>query len=230
MSEKYFSIDESIKFGWAAMKNNIGFFIGLLVISGLIFAGVGIVSGIFESFIPAVSPVMDIVTQIIWIIVTMGLMKIAIRFAGNEKGEFSELFSCAHLFLKYAVSSILYFLIIFGGMLLLVVPGIIWAIKFNFYGYLIVDRGLGPVEALKKSSEMTDGVKWDLFVLGILVTLINILGALCFGIGLFATIPTTMVAVAFVYRKLLSRAENREAAVESTVPERELKEPPPEKA
>jgi len=40
-------------------------------------------------------------------------------------------------------------------------------------------------------------------VLGI----INLLGLICLGVGLFATIPTTMVAMAFVYRKLLAQTE-----------------------
>jgi len=46
-----------------------------------------------------------------------------------------------------------------------------------------------------------------LFLFDLLLTLINLLGALCLLIGLFATIPTTMVAIAFVYRKLLAQTE-----------------------
>jgi uncharacterized membrane protein len=34
-----------------------------------------------------------------------------------------------------------------------------------------------------------------------------LLGAICLLIGLFATIPTTMVAYAYVYRKLLTETE-----------------------
>jgi len=40
---------------------------------------------------------------------------------------------------------------------------------------------------------------------GFVLAGINILGTLALLIGLFATIPTTMVATAFVYRKLLSQ-------------------------
>ena len=111
------------------------------------------------------------------------------------------------MFFKYLIGSILYGLIVFAGTILLIIPGIIWGIQFCFYDYFIIDKGLGPIEALKRSSAITRGVKWDLFVFSLILLGINLLGALCLLIGLFATIPTTMVAIAFVYRKLLAQAE-----------------------
>jgi uncharacterized membrane protein len=124
-----------------------------------------------------------------------------------KKPKLQIFFLLIHLFFKYLIGDILYGLIIIGGLILLIIPGIIWAIQFQFFGYLIIDKGLGPIEALKKSSKITKGAKWDLFLLGILLVLINILGALALLVGLFATIPTTMIANAFVYRKLLSQTE-----------------------
>ena len=94
---------------------------------------------------------------------------------------------------------------------MLIVPGIIWAIKFQYYGYFIVDKGLGPIKALEASSELTDGIKWDLFLFGLLLFCINILGLLCLLIGSFATVPTTMLAYTFVYRKLESQLRDAQA-------------------
>ncbi len=54
------------------------------------------------------------------------------------------------------------------------------------------------------------GAKWDLFLFGLLLGLINFVGALVFLIGLFATIPTTMVAYAYVYRHLAGREASAE--------------------
>jgi len=129
-----------------------------------------------------------------------------LRFCDNEKGRFADLFSQYPLFPQYIVGSILYGLIVFAGTILLIIPGIIWGIQFCFYDYFIVDKGLGPIEALKRSSAITKGVKWDLFAFFLILSGINLLGALCLLIGLFVTIPTTMVALAFVYRKLMDQA------------------------
>ena len=63
------------------------------------------------------------------------------------------------------------------------------------------------VSALKRSSAITRGVKWDLFIFGIMFFGLNILGVLCLLVGLFVSIPVSALAVAFVYRKLLSQTE-----------------------
>ncbi|MDP6642352.1 MAG: hypothetical protein QGF74_03165 [Candidatus Nanoarchaeia archaeon] len=135
-------------------------------------------------------------------LITMGVTKISLKFSNNEEGEYEDLISCYPLFFKYLASSIVYMLIMMGGLLLLIIPGIIWAIQFQFYNYFIIDKGLGPIEALKSSSRITKGVKWKLLGFLVVILLINLVGALALVIGLFATIPTSMVAVAFVYRKL----------------------------
>ena len=132
----------------------------------------------------------------------MGLIKIALKFCDGQKGKFDDLFAHFHLFFKYLAGSILYSLITLAGTILLIIPGIIWGIKFQYFAYFIVDKGLGPIEALKASSAITQGVKWELFLFGLLLFLINLLGLICLIVGIFATIPTVIVAYAFVYRKL----------------------------
>lgn len=207
MTAEKFSISEAIHFGWNTMKSNLGFFIGLLIFVFLFTS--------LSSIIAAKATEANIFLGIIFyiadfslsIIISIGLVKIALRFCDNEKGRFADLFSQYPLFPQYLVGSILYGLIVFAGTILLIIPGIIWGIQFCFYDYFIVDKGLGPIEALKRSSAITRGVKWDLFVFFLILSGINLLGALCLLIGLFVTIPTTMVALAFVYRKLMAQAE-----------------------
>jgi uncharacterized membrane protein len=75
-------------------------------------------------------------------------------------------------------------------------------VKFSLFPYFIVDRRLGPIEALKASGIATMGAKVDLFLFGLLLSLINIAGFLCLIVGLFATIPTSLVAYAYVFRQL----------------------------
>ncbi|MEK9148723.1 MAG: DUF975 family protein [Candidatus Desantisbacteria bacterium] len=207
MTIQRFSKGEAIRFGWETMKTNLGFFIGLLIVTGLIIAVPSFISGLIKENALALSIIIDIALQVLQIVIGMGFIRIALKFCDNEKGKFSDIFSCFPLFFKYLFGYILYGLIILGGMILLIIPGIIWGIKFQFLGYFIVDKGLGPIEALKRSSAITKGAKWNLFLFGLLLTLINLLGLLCLFIGLFAAVPTTMVAQAFVYRKLLAQTE-----------------------
>ena len=59
-------------------------------------------------------------------------------------------------------------------------PGIIFAFVFGFYGFVIAERGdgVGVIESLKRSADLTRGHRWQLFGLGIVLFLINLVGAL----------------------------------------------------
>ncbi len=208
MATKKFFKREAIRFGWNVMKKNFWFFAGVLIVTGLITWISSIISELIKKEFAILSIIIGIAGWVLMIVVQLGLIKIALNLHDNKERKFSDLFSCFHLFFKYIFSSILYGLIVLGGFILLIVPGIIWSIKFQFFGYFIVDKGVGPMEALKRSSAITQGAKWNLFLFGLLLGLINLLGVLCLIIGLFAVIPTAMVAQAFVYRKLLSYVES----------------------
>ncbi len=208
MAEPKFSMEKAIRFGWSTMKNNIGFFLGFLAVMGFISFGLNYAEEATKENTPALSAIISIITLIFQMVAGMGLINVTLRFCDHKKVEFENIFSCLPLFFKYLGGSILYGLITLGGTILLIVPGIIWAVKFQFFSYLIIDQGLGPIAALKKSARITQGAKLNLFAFGLLLAGINFLGIMCLLVGLFATIPTTSVAVAFVYRKLLSEIES----------------------
>jgi uncharacterized membrane protein len=110
-------------------------------------------------------------------------------------------------FVNYFLASILTGLIVIGGLFLLIVPGIIFGIRLKYACYLIIDKNFKPMEAIKVSWKMTKGNTWNLFFFGILLGLINILGFLCLIVGLFITVPLTMLATTFVYRRLLLQSK-----------------------
>lgn len=200
--QKRFSISEAVKFGFETTKKNLLFFV-LLV---LIIAAFSYTPGFITERLPKENwYIILLVSIVFWIVnalIQAGEIKIALKFIDGKKGEFSDLFSQSPILLNYIAGSILYGLIVFAGLLLLVVPGIIWAIKLQFFGYLIVDKGMGPIEALKASWEITKGVKMQLFLLALANIGVIILGVLALVIGLFVAIPTTVLASAYVFRKL----------------------------
>jgi len=230
MRGKSFGFGEVLGFGWRAMKDNLGFFVAVFIILflisslGQIFGYVvqqysGIISSLFGLLLP-------LVTLIIAIIVAIGFIKITLSLCDERKPKFSMLFDAWGYFWKYLVTGLLYGLIIMAPpaacMVLLIFPSAAMSIpyfmpplfimafilatnsliKFSLCFYFVVDKGLGPINALRASSRTTMGAKWSLFVFGILCSLINLLEVLCFGIGTFATLPTIMIAMTLVYRQL----------------------------
>jgi uncharacterized membrane protein len=208
MQAKQIPMQEAVSFGWQAMKRQLGFFIALLIALFIIGAFQEILSKSAEK-----APLLPniIVTLVYWLInifLGLGVTKLTLKLSNNEKAEFGDFFSALPFFFRYLGASILYGLIVLGGLLLLLVPGIIWAIKFSQFGYLVIDKNLGPLQALKKSAEITAGVKGDLVLFGLLIFALNLAGFLCLFVGLFATIPTSWAAAGYVYRNLLAQSEN----------------------
>jgi hypothetical protein len=163
---------------------------------------------------------------VVEIIVGIGLIKITLSFCDGKKPAFGTLFSGWDCFWQYLGGGLLCMLIISGAAVASILPFVFLSdamhklhlmlpaavaivillvtlsIKFSMWFYFVVDKKLGPVNALRASSRATKGAKFSLFVFGILCGLINLLGMLCFLVGLFATVPTVMLAMAFVYRQL----------------------------
>jgi uncharacterized membrane protein len=136
------------------------------------------------------------------VIMQIGSIKIGLSLSRGQNAVLSELFTHYTLFFKYIFASILAGLATLGGFILLIVPGIIIAIMLSQSEYLVVDKGLGPVAALRESRALTKGARWQLFVFGLVVLLVNLGGFLCLGIGLLFTIPASYIAGLFVYDQL----------------------------
>jgi uncharacterized membrane protein len=146
----------------------------------------------------------------------MGLIRISLILVDGRRPGYGELFGNLRQFSRYLAVNLLFLLIILVGLLLLIIPGIFWSIRYQFAPFLIVDRDLGVKEAFRESAGMTSDVKWEVFLFFLLVLGINLLGLLAFAVGLFFTLPATMIAYTFVYRKLLERKKRAEAVQEET--------------
>lgn len=198
-----FSSSEAIKFGFNFFKKNIGVFAKLALVVAAINIVVGIISGMFDQ--APINLLWGLVSLAISIVVQVGFTKIILDLHDGKALNFSHLYTLYPLALRFLCASILYGFMVAVGFILLIIPGVIWALKFQFYSFLIVDKNVGIMDSLKKSSAMTEGIKMNLFLFAFLLVVINIAGALALIIGLFVTIPTTIMATVYVYRKLLSQ-------------------------
>jgi len=210
MGGKKFTIGEAIGTGWRLTIRNIGLVIGLWVIILAIFVPMDPLAKMLEARSALLPVIINIVAFVLNFLFQMGLIKIALALIDGRKGMVRDLFNCLPRFLSYFISSILYGLIIVAGLLLLIVPGIIWAVRFQFYPYYIIEKGLGPVESLKMSFRISSGQAWHLLLMDIAFTGVVILGLLALGVGIIVAVPTIMIGTAHVYRKLLSYQEQGE--------------------
>lgn len=84
---------------------------------------------------------------------------------------------------------------------------IYFGVRYQFLKFSVLEHDtIASREIFKQSGLLTKGNFWKLFLFGMVLGLVNIVGLLCLGIGLFASIPTTKLAQAKVYFYLKSRA------------------------
>jgi len=199
-SKSQFSKKETIKQGYEAVKKNFFFILKILVALAFIYT----ISNAIQKSVENNGNLFMVLGILIWIlniIVNMGLIQISIKFAQKEKVAIRDLFYTKSIF-TFVVASFLTGIIVFAGFILLIIPGIYLAIRLQFSTYLIVDKKLGIMDSIKTSWRITRGHTWNLFLFGLLLLLLNILGAIALIIGLIVTIPTTGIATAHVYKKL----------------------------
>ena len=77
---------------------------------------------------------------------------------------------------------------------------------FMFATFIVIDRELGPIEAMKESKRLAHGHKWALLGFVLVLALINLLGVLALGVGLLVSIPVSSLAFVHTYRVLGGRA------------------------
>lgn len=99
------------------------------------------------------------------------------------------------------------------GFVLLIVPGVVVALTFMFTTFIVIDRALGPIEAMKESRRITHGHKWTLLGFSLMLVLINLLGILALVVGLLVTIPVSSLALVYAYRQLGGRTPLQDAAM-----------------
>lgn len=88
--------------------------------------------------------------------------------------------------------------------LLLIIPGIVKSYSYRLVPYVLAENpGISTKEALRKSSAMMQGNKWNTFVLDLSFLGWNILSAITFGIlGVFYVEPYKMLTDAALYEQL----------------------------
>ena len=205
-TDRTIEVGRSIRSGWEVFKANVFYLVAVFVIVSVVYGVIERMETLGERM-PFPAEVMIRFGYVIAVaLVEIGIINVALKMARGGEAKFEHLVSGMHVFVKYLIASLLYYMIILAGLLLLVIPGIYLAIKYGFYGYLIVDEDLDPLEAFKMSARMTEDIKVELFFYHILLFLINILGLLCLFVGVYVSWPVTRLALGHVYLDLKEQA------------------------
>lgn len=194
-----FSKHEALTTAWQLFKTHWKLLVAVTVTTGLISLTQGYVASSQNN-----SLVFNFLFWLLQIVVALGFLHICLLLVAKQHASFRDLFSQYRYILHYLVGSILYGFIVAIGLVLLILPGIIFAIRMQLWPYFVVDTHMGPIAALKASWKITHGTALNLLLFDVLIGLVTLVGAMLLGLGLLVAVPVTSLAMAWVYRKFVS--------------------------
>ena len=108
-----------------------------------------------------------------------GLCKFLLKVARGEEVVIADSFSSGFdngMWWKTLVYSLIMIIGVAIGYILLIIPGIYLSIAWSFGFYLVIDKGMTPLDALQKSRELVHQIGfWKIFGIFLIVGVINML-------------------------------------------------------
>jgi uncharacterized membrane protein len=211
-----FKVGSAIRYGWETFKKRPWFLIGVVVVYGIVswviqFAG-DLASRPIGHNTFSSGAVAFVIQELLAVFLAMGMMSFLLKAYDNiETVQISDLWHPDEYW-QYLIYTVLLGIVVVGGLILLIVPGIIFSIMFMFSGYLIVERKLSAIDAMKESARITKGHKGDLFLLMIASMGVVLLGLICLIVGVVVAFPVIMLAQVWAYRTLSHAAGTEVAA------------------
>jgi hypothetical protein len=167
-----FSRREALEFGWQRTLANAKPLLAL----GLVNAVLAMVSrGLTEGRGTLLA---SLVVQVAQAAVGMAFLRVLLKLHDGQPIDLRRVSQLLQGFATYLLTSLLLGLLIALGFVLLIVPGVWWALRYGFAPMLVVDRGLEPAQAFRESRRLTEGVKGELLAFAALACGVNLLGAL----------------------------------------------------
>ena len=194
-----FTISDAVTYSWHACLRHAGPY---LLVSLVVFAGNTVVvllaaansnTGLQLAF--------ELLGALVDLLLLLGLIRASLEVVAGRTPRLGEVFR-PDGYGPYLVASIFFLVGTYLGMILLVVPGLVFAVVFQFYGYVVAEQpDISATLALRRSAEITRGARIRLVGLAIVLLLLNLAGVMCV-VGLILTYAISALALAYAYRVL----------------------------
>ena len=181
-------IKSALSEGWAQFMKRPWYLLGLT----LAFAGLFL----------AVSSDSSLATALAYVL-SAGYTALLLKHYAGETIKFDDLFEVEGTrWVSFAFLAVIKGVFIFLGVLCFIVPGIYLAVRWMFAELYVIEKGMKPMEALKASSALTEGVRGKLFLFSLVSGLLILLGLVFFIIGAVVAAIVISFAGVKVYRDL----------------------------
>ena len=131
-----------------------------------------------------------------------GFVIVSLRVVNGAEVSLGNFFDGFKLLVPLVLLGIVQGFLTTLGMYALVLPGLYLGVVWIFSQFLVIDRGLDFWPALEASRKVVHKNFWSVAVFLFVLGMINVLGAVPCYLGLIATGPLSVVAMALAYKAL----------------------------
>jgi len=159
-----------------------------------------------NNIILIISILINVVSSLVSLVVStylgLGSCQVFLKVLCSQPASFSDLLVSFDLFAKGLGAILITTCAYLLGFMLCLIPGIIVTVGLVFSLPLIVDRNLGPIEAIKTSWATTNGVKLQVFLVLLIASLMCLAGMTACCVGYFVAVPIAGLMFISIYEKL----------------------------
>lgn len=199
--KKTFSAIAVLKDSWKLFLANKKFYLEVVLVFGLIAVVADLLTE--DGSMRLVDVVLSIINAVATWYGSMVLMKASLSIAAH-KPIAPDVYSFTPSTIFYLIlTSILTGLGVLIGTILLIIPGIMFALRSSLAQYIVLEEKLAAVPAIKKSLALTKGYSWSLLRLILCFIVLAVISVFpLFGLGFIILMPVSTLAISLVYRKL----------------------------
>lgn len=220
-----YSVGNAVSYGWNKFKDNAA---PLVLLALVVFVGVALIQllgnvisgalvGTAEttvdpetgmltttgggSFVTTfiVSMLFAALTTVVQLAVQVGIIKGSLQLSRGQSVSVGSAFAGVN-WGQVILTAVLIGIGTLVGLILCVLPGLIWIFLTSYSLYYVVDRDMGAVDAIKASISMVSKNLGPLFLFWLASMAITILGLCACLVGVLVAYPVVILAQAYTFR------------------------------
>ena len=141
----------------------------------------------------------NLVAMLINVWLGIGMAIYFLKVARGQAADFSDLFSGGPYYVSILLATLLFAVGFYVGLILCVVPGVIFGLMFSQFYYLVLDRRLPVFDGFRQSKELMVGNKLTLFLIGLAAMGIFLVAMIPCGLGLLVAGPYFSLMFPMIY-------------------------------
>lgn len=202
MERSPISIRQAFNFAWPIFKKRFALFTAVLLTIFGAWVALEIVVIAGQRFGILLWIVMHLAFLIFVAGLEVGLLQVCLALYDGEEPTFADSFAHLALGPKFLAGQTLYLLAALIGLLLLVVPGVYLGVRYALFGFCMAAGETNLVRSFQQSAILSTGEQGYLLRVLFVLFVLNVVGASLLGLGLFITVPLSLLMMTAVYRKL----------------------------